>query len=203
MILREPSHAAERRSLWWAGLLLALLPAASIVSQYVLSLHAGTESCFFQNYTVAYVDWVFVPFNLLVVWRIDWQRGGALFVMLFLSVVANIVGHAIWQYHGIDGGHMIARDTQVVLPAGWLHLGFSIVQATLILGFIFVRRTCTPFSTITTFLALLFFLAAGVSGYIINHGFMATDVMMVSSGIVLVTFYPFLRNQWADWRASG
>ena len=93
---------------------------------------------FFRHFTCAYVDWLFVPFNLVVVRIIDWRRGGALLLIVLVSVIANIIAHATWQYYGIDGGHMISRGTQTVLPAGWVHLGFSIIETTLILAFVFI-----------------------------------------------------------------
>ena len=114
---------------------------------------------------------------------------------MFVSVIANIVAHAIWQYYGIDGGHMISRGTQTVLPAGWVHLGFSIIETTLILAFAFIRRPRKPFTRIATVLALAFFLAAGVSGYVINHGFITTDVIVVWSGTALVAVYPWVRRR--------
>jgi hypothetical protein len=145
------------------------------------------------------VDWVFVPFNLIVVRIIDWRRVGTLLLVVFVSIVANIIAHAYWQYYGIDGGHMIARGTQIVLPAGWVHLGFSIVETTLVLAFVFIRRPRRPFTRIATVLALTFFLAAGVSGYVISRGFIATDIIMVLSGTALVAVYPWMRRR-ALWQ---
>jgi hypothetical protein len=85
---------------------------------------------------------------------------------------------------------MIMRDTQIVLPAGWVHLAFSIIEATLLLAFVFICKPQKPFTIIATILALMYFMAAGVSGYIIHHGFMVTDVIIVSGWILLVVLYP-------------
>ena len=144
---------------------------------------------------MTYVDWIFVPFNYLVVRAIDWRRGGAIFVILLVSVVANILGHAIWQYGAVDGGHMIT-SAQVVLPAGWVHLGFSIIEATLLLAFVFVREIRRPLPIVATLLALLYFVSAGVSGYMMNRRFMATDVIMVTSGLAALLIYPYWRRRW-------
>ena len=178
-----------------ACVVLSLLPGVSFLLQYTLSVYSGTDLSFFRNYTVAYLDWLFVPFNLVVVWTIDWRRGGAVLLIVFVSIIANIIAHAIWQYYGIDGGYMITRGTQVVLPAGWAHLGFSIIETTLILAFVFIRIPRWPLTSIATVLALMFFVAAGVSGYLIHHAFIATDVIMVGSGTALVTVYPWLRRR--------
>lgn len=202
----KSSRRQRAWSVWTAGVILGLFPVASFLLQYALSVWSGTDSCFFRNYTVAYLDWLFVPFNFVVVWTIDWRRGGAFLPIVFVSIIANIVAHAIWQYYGIDGGHMITRGTQTVLPAGWAHLGFSIIETTLILAFVFIPRPRRPFTTIATVLALTFFLAAGVSGYLINRGFIVTDVIMVWGGMALVVVYPWLRerasrrSQAAGWK---
>ena len=184
-------HVVERLGL----LAQCLLPVASFILQYALSVQSHTQAQFFRHFTCAYVDWLFVPFNLVVVRIIDWRRGGSLLLIVLVSVIANIIAHATWQYYGIDGGHMISRGTQTVLPAGWVHLGFSIIETTLILAFVFIRRPRKPFTRIATVLALTFFLAAGVSGYVINHGFITTDVIVVWSGTALVAVYPWVRRR--------
>jgi general stress protein CsbA len=96
---------------------------------------------------------------------------------------------------------MITRGTQTVLPAGWVHLGFSIIEMTLVLAFVFIRAPRKPFTTIATILALAFFLAAGVSGYFINHGLIPTDVVMVLGGTALVAIYPWARRR--AWRRAN
>jgi hypothetical protein len=176
-------------AIWIAGIALSVLPVVSFVLQYAMSVGQGTDAQLFRHFTITYIDWVFIPFNLVVVRVIDWRRGAAISLVAVVSVVANIAGHAIWQYHGIDGGHMISQE-QVVLPAGWVHLGFSIIEATLILAFIFARKQSAPFNAIATALAVVYFVGAGVSGYVMNHGFIATDAIMVSVGVFLVVFYP-------------
>ena len=190
-----PSPHQKEWTLWTTGLLLSLLPVASFILQYALSVQSNTQAEFFRHFTCAYVDWVFVPFNFVVVRTIDWRRVGALLLIVFVSILVSIIAHADWQYHGTDGGHMIARGTQTVLPAGWAHLGFSIIETTLILAFVFIRRPRRPFTRIATVLALTFFLAAGISGYAMNHGFIATDVIMFLSGTALVAIYPWARRR--------
>ena len=189
--ITPPSFRHGEMALWAAGIVLSLLPVASFVVQCTMSIRHGTESQFFRHFTVAYVDWVFVPFNLVVVRIIDWRRGAAISLATVVSVIFNIAGHAIWQYHGTDGGHMITPE-QVVLPAGWVHLGFSIIEGSLILAFVFARKPFPPFTKIATTLAVAYFVGAGVSGYAMNHGFIVTDAIMVSTGIFLVVLYPRL-----------
>ncbi|MBS0209051.1 MAG: hypothetical protein JSS27_08875 [Planctomycetes bacterium] len=185
------TNSCHESSLWIAGALLAVAPIASFVTQYMLS--AGPENLLFRNPTVAYVDWVFVPFNLFVVHLIDWSRGGRLFVVMAVAVTANTAAHAFWQIDHQDPGHMIAPDG-VFLPAGWVHLIYSTMQMILIGAFIFVRRREAPFGRVTSALAVAYFMGAGVCGYLIHHGVMITDAMMVLTGLALVLVYPHRRE---------
>src|SRR5262249_14996375 len=107
-----------------ASLALALMPVVSFAAQYYFSLRAGTQQIMLHHLTIMVVDWVFVPFNYLVVRVIDWQRGGRIFAAACFAVVMNALTHAVWQQNGVDPGHMITR-AGIVLPAGWVHLVFS------------------------------------------------------------------------------
>lgn len=177
------------RAKWTVGALLALLPVASFLSQYALSIQAGTEAFLFRHFTVTIVDWIFVPFNLVIVRVIDWRRGAVIYAVTVISVILNVATHAFWQCHLIGGGHMITPE-QVVLPAGWVHLIFSTLETSLLGAFIFARRPFSPYDFIASLLAIGYFVAAGVCGYIINKGFMITDVLMVSLGLFFVIVYP-------------
>jgi len=146
-------RSTENQGTALGGCLLAILPVASFLIQYSLSLHAGTLHAFFHHLTVMVVDWVFVPFNFFVVKVIDWGKGGKIFVIACISVALNALTHAYWQYNGLDFGHMITRN-QIVLPAGWVHLAFSTIQMMLLVAFVFCRnlnasviRTTTAFAT--------------------------------------------------------
>src|ERR1043165_1128113 len=121
----ETSKGLPRKGLYpLASTLLALLPLASFLGQYALSLRAGTQQILFHHPTIMVSDWIFVPFNFFVVRVIDWGRGGRLYLIACLSVILNVLAHAFWQYNGLDPGHMITK-TGIILPAGWVHLAFS------------------------------------------------------------------------------
>ena len=48
------------------------------------------------------------------------------------------------------------------------------------------RKRSAPLTTLATALVVAYFVGAGISGYVMNHGVIATDAIMVTSGIVLV-----------------
>ena len=189
-----PESASVNYRLAAFGLALAMFPVASFTLQYLFSLRAGTVPLMLSHYSVTFVDWVFVPFNFFAVWVIDWRRGGAIFATLTLSLLMNALGHAFWQYNGVDAGHMISKD-QIILPSGWVHLVFSALEMTLILSFVFARQSNAPYVGVTTCLALVYLAGAAISGLIMNGGFTLTDSVAFSAGFFLVVIYPLFTRQ--------
>lgn len=183
--LSQPHYIAS-------SIVVALFPVVSFLSQYVLSIRSGTQQFFFHHLTVMVVDWVFVPFNFFVVRIIDWRRGGRLYLIMCISVVLNVLTHAFWQYHGEDPGHMITK-AEVVLPAGWVHLAFSIVETVLLVAFVFCRKAADASGLrVVTVLATVYFLTMGVCGYLMHAGFIISDVIVFSSGLFFALVYPRL-----------
>jgi hypothetical protein len=170
-------------------ILLAILPLVSFLGQLTFSCKSGTQHIMYHHLTVMVVDWVFVPFNLVVIRAIEWRRGGRLFLIMCISVALNLLTEAFWQYNGSDLGHMITK-AEVVLPAGWIHLGFSIIETMLLMGFVFCRKTGATGIGIVTMCATIYFLAMGICGYIMHNGFIASDVITFVCGLFFVLVYP-------------
>ena len=175
-----------------AGLLLAALPVLSFVLQYAFSIADGTQRFLFHHLTVMVVDWIFVPFNYVVVRTIDWQKGGRIFAIAGLSVCANALTHAYWQYHGLDLGHMITA-AGVVLPAGWVHLAFSSIEMMLLAAFVFCRRPESS-TRLATGLATFYFVVMAGCGYVMHHAVIASDFVVFVSGLFFVLLYPRLSS---------
>jgi hypothetical protein len=153
----------------------------------------GITNALFSHFTVMYVDWLFVPFNYYIVRIIDWRRGLSLYAIMVLSLTLNIVTHAYWQATRVDPGHMISSD-HVMLLGGWVHLWFSTLQTTLVCAFLFTQRKLPRYSTRATWLFLAYLVCSGISGYIMNHGFMITDVMMIVLGTLCLIVGPRLTH---------
>jgi hypothetical protein len=181
----------EQRLNLIAGTLLALLPIASFVGQYVLSLRAGTQQFLLHHLAVTVADWLFVPFNFLVVRVIDWRRGLRLYLITCVSVALNALAHAIWQYNGLDAGHMITK-AGVVLPAGWVHLSFSISEMILLVAFVFCRKADAPHLRVLTALATVYFLILCFYSYVQNQGLLPRDVILLVCQLFFVLLYPQL-----------
>ena len=191
MIGTQRKDEIGRRSQYMAGIILAVLPLVSFLAQYVLSLRAGTYQLFFHHLTVMVVDWVFVPLNFFVVRVIEWRRGGRLYLIMCVSAMLNILTHAFWQYTLSDPGHMITK-TGIFLPAGWVHLAFSIMETVLLIAFVFCRNPNATGIGIVTTLATIYFITMGICGYAMHNGFMVSDVIVVICGLFLVLVYPRL-----------
>jgi hypothetical protein len=168
------------------GVVLALLPVVAFGLQYKMSLDRGTDQQMLRHYTVTYIDWVFVLFNFFVARCIDWEKGQVLFAVTAVSLTANTVAHAMWAANPGAGGHMIS-SAGVMLPAGWVHLVYSSLQGALILAFFFTRNPGVGQMNVdvTACLAITYFITAGISGYLMNKGFILTDVIMVAFGVTV------------------
>lgn len=172
-------------------IVLAILPVASFLAQYALSVRAGTQAALFHHLTVMVVDWVFVPFNYFVIRVIDWRQGGKIYLIAFVSLALNALTHAYWQYNGLDLGHMMT-SSGIILPAGWVHLVFSSVEMVLLVAFVFCRKPAAPGLKIATVFATIYFVVMGACGYVMHHGFIASDVVVFVSGLFFILVYPRL-----------
>jgi hypothetical protein len=176
------------------GLALALLPVASFLAQYLLSVRAGTQRALFHHLTVMVVDWAFIPFNFSVVRVIDWRAGKKLYLIFCISVTLNALTHAYWQYNGLDFGHMITSGG-IVLPAGWVHLTFSTLEMVLLVAFVFCRNQQAAGLRLATAFATIYFITMGACGYLMHGGFIASDLIVFTSGLFFVLVYPRLIQQ--------
>ncbi len=190
----EPSASNADSSYRTSGVILALLPVASFVAQYLLSVRAGTQRALFHHLTVMVVDWAFVPFNFFVVRVIDWREGKKLYLIFCISVALNALTHAYWQYNGLDFGHMITSGG-IVLPAGWVHLAFSSLEMVLLVAFVFCRNQQASGLRLATAFATLYFITMGICGYLMHGRFIASDLIVFVSGLFFVLVYPRLIQQ--------
>jgi hypothetical protein len=176
-----------------AGVVLAFLPLVSFLGQFFFSLRAGTSQIMLHHPTVIIADWIFVPFNFFVVRVIEWKQMKKLWVIAFISVVLNLLTLLFWQYSNSDSGHMISKSG-AILPAGWVHFGFSIVETVLLMAFVFCRRANAKEISIVTTFSVIYFVAMGICGYILHNGFIVSDVITFVFGLFFILVYPLICN---------
>ena len=172
---------------------LAALPLVSFALQYGFSAASGTLPAMMRHSTVVWVDWTLVPFNYFVACHIDWRRGRALLGIAILAVVANIAAHAYWQANGLDPGHMIAPNG-ATLPAGWVHLGFSIVEMILLAGFVFAPAPAAPGRGLAVVCGVLYFVAMAASGYHMHGRAILSDTVVLLSGLFFMLLFPRVKR---------
>jgi hypothetical protein len=176
------------------AIVLGALPVVAFLLQYWAADREHASEALLRHYTVSYVDWVFVPLNVLFTILIDWSKVQTLSGAFVACIVLNGIAHIMWIRNPGAGGHMVRADG-TFLWGGWIHLLYSTVQMTLVVGFFLTRAEPEGAAyAIATGLLILYFLAAGVSGYFINkRHLILTDIIMVSVGIA-ATLWPYVRK---------
>jgi len=180
----------------------AIAPATSFVLQYLFSAKNGTRELFWHHATIAYLDWIFVPFNYLVIDAINWRRGATLTWLWCASVMLNIVAHAQWQISGADPGHMITARA-VVLPAGWVHLAFATLETVLLLAFVFCRINGAPHVVPLSVLMAAYFVGVPICSYFIHGRLAPTDLSVAVVGLTAAVGYPLVERSRAHAAAPS
>jgi hypothetical protein len=171
--------------------LLTALPAASFAAQLLFSISAGTLAAMTHHTVVMIVDWLFIPFNWFAVHAIDWRKGDRIYSIVSLSLLLNVVAHAYWQQHGLDPGHLITSGG-VTLPAGWAHLVFATLQATILIAFVFCRDPTAESMRAATSFSTLYFIALPVASYEMHSGIELSGVLVCCLGLFFTLVFPRL-----------
>ena len=174
--------------------LFALIPVISFCAQYYFSRISGTEEYLFKHNIVCIADWILVFVNYFSIKTIDWSRGGIIFVSFVVSTIFGVLAHAYWQHYNIDGGHMITPQG-VVLPAGWVHLVFTIVEATTITLFSICRKKESSHAKAASIFIFAYFAMSFVFGYFAHKALTIGDSLLLVCGFLIVLqtrYYKFL-----------
>jgi hypothetical protein len=99
----------------------------------------------------------------------------------------------MWQVTGADFGHMISGNG-IVLDAGWVHLGFSMIETFLLAAFVFCRDGGSTAIRVTTLLATVYFITMITCGFWMHHGLIASDISAAGLGLFFVLVYPRLTS---------
>lgn len=116
---------------------LVILPVISFFTQRFFSVQANQLELFSRHLMVNYADWLFIPFNLFVLWAADFSRK-KLVVFLGISFILNIGINYYWSTlagQGVINSHLFV-GSQITI-AGVIHFLFSWFQAGLVGIFFF------------------------------------------------------------------
>jgi hypothetical protein len=172
-------------------LLLTFLPILSYILQYYFSSKVGLLWALKNNGMVSYSDWLFIPFNFL--WAFCVSIGlFPILALLGVSIILNVIMHYYWAtlpeiehfYNPLNGA---------LLPAGIVHLIFSIIQTALVISFLFFSK---KFKQVyfSMFILTLFFLSF-IPFSIMIHGYiLLSDLITCVLGLfVLLIKFILLR----------
>jgi hypothetical protein len=171
-----------------------LIPIISYIAQFYFSQIYGTETNLLRHNIVTIVDWLFIPINYFSIRSIDWRRGGVIFIASIMSAISGVLAHAYWQYYNIDGGHMISPQG-VILPAGWAHLSFTIIETEILILSVLCRKHTSRFAGLVSILIFMYFFISFIFGYLSHMAVTIGDFLLLTCGVLVVLqakYYEFL-----------
>lgn len=178
-------HHNRNKTIRNFAIISTLIPTVSYLVQYYFSQIYGTEAYLLRHNIVTIVDWLFIPINYLSIRSIDWRRGGVIFIVSIMSTISGALAHAFWQYYKIDGGHMISPQ-EVILPAGWTHLVFTIIETEILILSIFCRKHTSRFAGWASILISMYFFISFIFGYLSHMTVTIGDSLLLACGILVV-----------------
>ena len=180
------------------SLALASLPIISFLLQYFFSASNGTLYQMLHHYNVSIVDFIFIPFNIIIVKSINWKNGMRIFYLFLLAFALSCFVHYGWAVNQTDTGHMIA-STGFITLSGWVHIIFSAVEFFLMLSFVFNFSSFSKHNlTWNTIFIEAYLILSLIGGYFIHMEFLMEDIIRIASGTILfLIYYIFRLKNWS------
>lgn len=121
------------------SIFFAIIPILAFFIQRHFSKKENNIQGFKLHWTVYYGDWIFIPFNIILVYSVI-INNKTLLPIILISFILNILMHIYWgrinkKVNGILYFYKKGEDN--ITKAGIIHLLFSTFQMSLILIFIF------------------------------------------------------------------
>ena len=180
------------------AIFMATIPILSFLFQLVFSYFDGNIPILLKNYTVTYVDFVFIPLNYFIIRAINWGNGRKIIIIFLLAFALSCVIHYNWSVNGTDPGHMF-DPIGFTYPSGWVHVVFAAFEFCLMLLFIFCYSPVDKITLILiTILLETYFIGSLIGGYFIRNKFIAEDIIRISLGCAVFIIYYIFRRVEAD-----
>ena len=120
-------------NLLYLGIILALIPVLNMILRYRFSKRSGEFHLFRKHPTTFYLDWLFVPANLLCVYAIDisWMFMGI--ILAFGALTFFLLNRAWIKQHKQENNPVYLFDikTGKMKPSGFVEAAFFIIEFTL------------------------------------------------------------------------
>ena len=110
--------------------LLALIPVINFLALYLVSKYRNTLHYLKKLYALTILDWVFIPFNYLIVYSVSfsWKL---FFVCILIVLIPVIILHYKWHKLPQKPNETKYLTTDIRLigltPEGWIHLVFMTI----------------------------------------------------------------------------
>jgi hypothetical protein len=118
------------------AIILALLPIFSFLLQYFISNRNKKLKYFKELIPVMYLDWIFIPFNILVVYSIESVSRLVLWIALLTSFITNFSVHRYWYPRdGKPESYWFCKKS-IMSQMNVTHMVYSSLQTAIILIFI-------------------------------------------------------------------
>ena len=121
------------------AVVLALIQPVHFILEYLDSKRNNRFHLLKNHKMDFYLDWIFLPFNFLLVFAVSINLK-SLLILILISVVLNIAAHFYWiKVHGREKKEVYMFDykTKKTHFSGYVHIVFSIIEAVLIALFLF------------------------------------------------------------------
>jgi hypothetical protein len=169
------------------GIILALLPVLNFFLTYWFSSKQGKLKFFKKHLTGFYNDWLFVPFNFLIVFTIAFSLKWSIALFL-ISLLLNLLIHKYYAkviMKENNGSHFYDVALKKWTYSGFAHLVFSTIQTALIL--MFLAFSVKSYLTYIEGAVLIVFLSCMLVASKKTHNgkFLDSDLVSVIIGIVL------------------
>ena len=165
------------------GIILASLPVLSYFLQKKMSQKNNQLKIFERHWLVRYADWLFVPFNFIFIYVVEFVFIQAV-VILIISVILNIVLHRYWGSLSAnsDSCHFYDKNSDKLTVAGYVHFVFSTIETAMVIMFLLYAA-----SNIFTYFGL-FLLALIASSFIVNSYKMHHRPLLTDLGTAVILY---------------
>jgi hypothetical protein len=167
--------------------ILALIPLAHQAITYALSYWKGRLHLFRGHLVMYYADWVFIPFNGLIVYLIS-PTTEDIVLFLIISLILVSIFHTYWMIQLIAEQrevHLYNGRTKTAYITAPLHFVFSTFQTTVALLFLTSPST-NPLMFVGIGLLGAFLLIGLLSSHKIHGRAIFPDIILIIGGFILL-----------------
>jgi hypothetical protein len=154
------------------AIIFALIPIISFVLSYHYSVESNTLHEFQTNYAPYYLDFLFIIFNVLILYavRLNYKLFGAIFISSLL--VLGLINYIYWTFQP---------------GMGIVHLIFAAIEISLLITAIFSKATNKKTYLIMMIPVLLYFSAAFIIELFIYKPVVVLEVTPHLIGLIVVS----------------